>query len=142
MRRQFAAVDKLFDRQEARVLRDGNNVIIRLIGLNFAVGKAELEPKYFDLLSKVQNAINTFPDAAVTVEGHTDSHGSDNLNLDLSQQRADAVKSYLMANMKIEKDKLNAIGHGETRPIANNETKEGRAKNRRIDLVIQPDFQQ
>lgn len=140
IREQFTSIGKTFTRQEASVLRDENDVIIRLVGLNFDVGKSEIKPDHFSLLTKVQNAINTFPQCKVTIEGHTDSHGGDDLNLRLSQERADAVRAYLMANMPLDASRIEAVGHGETKPIANNETAEGRAKNRRIDIVIHPEF--
>jgi len=138
IRQQFVQVEKLFSRNEAQVLREGNNVIIRLVGLNFPVGQAIIQPRYFALLRKVQQAISIFPECSVTIEGHTDSHGSDRLNLRLSQQRAEAVKAYLLANMDLPESRVKAVGYGESRPIANNETPEGRAKNRRIDVVIHP----
>jgi outer membrane protein OmpA-like peptidoglycan-associated protein len=138
IRQQFDSVEKTFTREEAQVLRDGNDVIIRLVGLTFDVGKSNIKPEHFGLLTKVQNAINTFPECNISVEGHTDSHGSDALNLRLSQERADAVKAYLLANMSIDPSRMEAVGYGESKPIANNETAEGRAKNRRIDIVIHP----
>ena len=138
IRAQFAAVEKLFAREEANVLRKVNDIIIRLVGLNFSVGKAVIEPHNFSLLTKVQQAIDMFPECAITIEGHTDSHGSDEMNLGLSQQRADAVSQYILANMGIDASRINAVGYGESNPIANNETKEGRAKNRRIEVVINP----
>ena len=70
------------------------------------------------------------------IEGHTDSFGGDKANLDLSQRRADAVMQYLLANMDIERSRIFSMGYGESKPIANNETKEGRAQNRRIDLKL------
>jgi len=138
IRAQFAAVEKLFTREEANVLRKVNDIIIRLISLNFPVGKSTIEPQNFALLTKVQQAINMFPECSVTIEGHTDSHGSDKMNLKLSQQRADAVSQYILANMGLDASRINAVGYGESKPIASNETKEGRAKNRRIDVVIHP----
>jgi outer membrane protein OmpA-like peptidoglycan-associated protein len=138
VRQQFLKVENTFDRSEAMVLREGDNVIVRLVGLNFDVGKSEIKPEGFELLKKVENSINTFPGCDVTVEGHTDSHGGDRMNLQLSQKRADAVMAYLLANMSLEASRIKAIGFGEVKPIANNETSEGRARNRRIDVVIHP----
>jgi OOP family OmpA-OmpF porin len=138
IREQFAAVDKLFTREEANVLRKGNDIIVRLIGLTFPVGKATIEPQNFGLLTKVQQAINMFPECSITIEGHTDSHGSDQKNMVLSQERADAVNKYIQANMGLDASRINAVGYGENKPIANNETKEGRAKNRRIEVIIHP----
>jgi outer membrane protein OmpA-like peptidoglycan-associated protein len=74
------------------------------------------------------------------VEGHTDSYGSDSANFILSQDRADAVRQFLIGNMGIDPERLSSIGYGETRPVATNETAEGRARNRRIDLVLRLDL--
>jgi OOP family OmpA-OmpF porin len=141
VRAQFATVEKVFSKEEARVLRDENDVIIRLVGLSFDVGKSVIKAEDFGLLTKVQKAINTFPECNISVEGHTDSYGGDESNLKLSQERADAVKAYLLANMSVDPSRMEAIGYGENQPIANNETAEGRAKNRRIDIVIHPQFE-
>ena len=69
----------------------------------------------------------------------SDAFGSDALNLDLSQRRADAVHEYLLANAPISPADLTSLGYGESRPVANNETEDGRRKNRRIDVVIYPE---
>ena len=73
---------------------------------------------------------------------HTDSQGGDELNLKLSQERADAVLDYLNANTAIDKARFSTKGFGESRPVANNETLDGRRLNRRIDIVIMPTFQE
>ncbi len=138
IRAKFVSVEKLFAREEAIVLRQANDIIIRLVGLNFGVAKSIIEPQYYALLTKVQTAVRTFPAAALTIEGHTDSYGSDENNLKLSNERAEAVKQYILANMGLEASRVSAVGYGESSPIASNETAEGRTKNRRIDLVIHP----
>jgi outer membrane protein OmpA-like peptidoglycan-associated protein len=117
-----------------------NDLLIRMVGLNFDVGKSTIKPDYFTLLTKVQDAIKTFPGCSVTVEGHTDALGSDEINRKISQDRADAVRQYLLANMSVPASRFDSVGFGETKPIASNETDEGRTKNRRIDLVIRPDL--
>lgn len=137
-REQFERVNNLFSNQEARVIRDGNNAVMRLTGLNFDVGSAVVKTEHFALLTKVKRAINLFPGSKITIEGHTDSQGSDELNMKLSQERANAVMSYLLANMDIEPLRMNAKGYGETKPVANNETEQGRKMNRRIDVIIVP----
>ncbi|MBN2011015.1 OmpA family protein [candidate division KSB1 bacterium] len=137
-REQFANVEKSFTSKEARVLREGDDVIIRLVGLNFPSAEATIEQQSFGLLTKVRDAINAFPQCTVSVLGYTDSFGSDEKNLQLSKQRADAVKQYIMANSKIVASQIEAIGYGETKPIASNETVAGRAANRRVDVVIHP----
>ena len=138
VKQQFSEVQKLFYPPEAMVFRDENNIFLRLVGLNFDVGKSDLNPEFYGLLGKVQNAITIFPDCKITIEGHTDSQGGDETNQKLSQERANAVMYYLLANMNIEMTRVKAIGYGETKPIANNETSEGRKKNRRIDVIIHP----
>ncbi|MCF8227981.1 MAG: OmpA family protein [Bacteroidales bacterium] len=136
---QFEEVYRTFNSTEASVLRSENNVIIRMHGFGFDIGKSEIKPDNFPLLTKVQNAIKIFPGSAVIVEGYTDSFGGDASNLKLSQDRSDAVTKYLNANSKTTAgNKITSVGYGEINPIANNETKEGRKQNRRIDIIIQP----
>jgi outer membrane protein OmpA-like peptidoglycan-associated protein len=121
------------------VIRDENNIIIRLYGLTFGVGKTTIEPQFFPLLTKVQDAIKQFPGCQATIEGHTDSQGSDAMNQRLSERRAEAVAQYLKANM-VANTPITHQGFGESRPVASNDTFEGRAKNRRIDVVIIPEW--
>ena len=129
---------RMFNNAEARVFREGNTVILRLVGLNFESGQSALKPSNFDLLAKVEKAIDVFPQSELVVEGHTDSYGGDESNQKLSQDRAESVKQYMINAMRIPSYRLIAIGYGETNPVANNETAAGRAKNRRIDIVIKP----
>ena len=77
------------------------------------------------------------PEVSATIEGHTDSNASDSYNLKLSQRRVDAVKQILIDKFGIESSRLNAIGYGESRPIATNATAEGRQQNRRVVAVFQ-----
>ncbi len=135
---RFGRIEKTFSPIEAQVLRQGDDVIIRLLGLSFDSGKSVIKPAAFSLLAKVQQAIQVFPDSDIAVEGHTDSFGADEFNQKLSQQRAEAVRFYVVTNMAVDPAAITATGFGESRPIANNESNEGRAKNRRIDLVIKP----
>lgn len=140
VRDRFDSLENHFTRDEAQVLRQGENIIIRLVGVRFGVAKAVIEPQYFAVLTKVQDAIRLFPGSRVRIEGHTDSHGTDEQNLELSLARADAVRQYLLANMRLDPAQVEAVGLGETHPIANNETIEGRARNRRIDVIVTPDL--
>jgi outer membrane protein OmpA-like peptidoglycan-associated protein len=138
-RQRFRQVSAMFGPDEAQVFTQGQNVLVRPIGLVFPSGSAQIETRYFALLRKVQDAIRVFPNSLVVVEGHTDSFGSDETNLKLSQERANAVRAYLLANMtNLSAADVQPVGFGESRPVANNETVEGRAKNRRIDLLIRP----
>lgn len=138
--RQQARLEQLqdlFKPEEATILKQGNDIIIRLIGLSFRTGSADIESEYRALLHKVQTALSNFPDDHVVVEGHTDSFGGDEANLALSEKRADSVRSYLLANLKDRSPaSVTAKGFGESQPIANNETPAGRERNRRIDLMI------
>ena len=139
IKEKYAKVNKMFTTNEAQILRKENDIIIRLIGLSFDVGKAIIRAENFSLLTKLKDAMKVFPESKLSIEGYTDSFGGDAQNLILSQKRADAVSDYLLANTNINKAMMESKGFGETNPIANNETKEGRAKNRRIDLVIYND---
>ena len=137
-RHLLARLDALFDEAEATVLRRGSEVIIRLSGLSFRVARSAIRPEHYALLGKLQEAIEMFPESSVTIEGHTDAYGTDAENLRLSAARARAVREYLVANVEIAPEGLQAAGLGESRPIASNETPGGRAMNRRIDVVLRP----
>ncbi len=131
-----SSLENMFASHEAVVLRKGDDIIIRLIGLTFPSGKAIIQPELFSLLATVQRALRKFPNAPLTIEGHTDATGDDRYNESLSYERAMAVKQYLVANMGLEDHRITALGYGETRPVASNENQMGRAQNRRIDVVI------
>jgi outer membrane protein OmpA-like peptidoglycan-associated protein len=131
-------ISSSFSPSEGKALMDGDNIIIRLYGLTFPQGKSVIEPQYFSLLSKVKIAFSEFPGSYITVEGHTDSVGSNELNQRLSEERAEAVRQYMIANSKITRDKIYSVGYGESRPVASNKNESGRAMNRRIDFLIQP----
>ncbi len=140
VKEQFERVEKMFGRGEARVFREGNNVILRLVGLTFDSGDAAIKQGSFDLLAKVEKAIDIFPRSELVIEGHTDSYGGDELNQKLSQDRAESLQQYMINAMRIPSYRVIATGFGETNPVANNETAAGRAKNRRIDIVIKPNL--
>ena len=140
VKQQFEQVEKMFTSDEARVFRQGNNVILRLVGLTFDSGASQIRPDSFDLLAKVEKAIDVFPRSELIIEGHTDSHGGDELNQKLSQERAESVQQYMINAMRIPTYRLIATGYGETRPVASNETAAGRERNRRIDIVIKPNI--
>ena len=127
-----------FTPSEGKVLMDGDHVIIRLYGLSFSSGKAVIDYKYFGLLAKVGDTFDEFEGCRVVIEGHTDSVGSDKINKRLSKQRADSVRHYLVANSPLTAKEIAAKGFGESKPVASNESREGRASNRRIDVVIIP----
>jgi len=129
-------IESLFDPAEAKVIREGKDLKIRLVGLSFPSGKTEIGVQYFGLLTKIQQTIREFPNCQIKIEGHTDSRGHESTNQRLSTARANAVKTYLQANMEIPDSQIQAIGYGPSKPIAPNATEEGRRKNRRIDVVL------
>ena len=135
---KFNKVQRFFRPDEAEVYKQGNQLVIRLRGIQFPVGKATLTPENYTLLSKVQKTIQTFGQPNVTIEGHTDSTGSVQTNQDLSQKRAEAVKTYLVANKTLPANRIRATGYGPSRPLAPETTLEGRAMNRRIDVLFTP----
>jgi outer membrane protein OmpA-like peptidoglycan-associated protein len=141
VKQQFEQIEKMFSSEEARVFREGNSIIMRLVGLSFDSGASQIKSANFDLLAKVEKAIDVFPRSEITIEGHTDSHGGDDFNQTLSQARAESVQQYMINAMRIPTYRLIATGYGETRPVASNETEAGRARNRRIDIVIKPNLE-
>lgn len=134
----YNEVQALFTKEEAECYKQGNRMVIRLRGMTFPVGQAIIMPENYPLLSKIQRALRTFTEPQVTIEGHTDSTGSSELNDHLSQQRAESVRQYLLANNIVRENQVAAAGFGASRPLAPNTTAEGRAANRRIDVIITP----
>ena len=129
-------VQGLFTPAEGEVLLVGDRLVLRLFGLTFEPAQAEIDEALYPLLTKVQRVITTFPGASLRIEGHTDSQGGTRGNQALSQRRAIAVREHLLARVPIPSSRVEATGLGEERPIASNETEEGRARNRRIEIVI------
>jgi OOP family OmpA-OmpF porin len=125
---------KQFSEDEASVYQQGNKLIFRLKKINFASGVSSVPGTSKPLLSKVNDIISSLEAELVAVQGHTDSVGAADLNSKLSTKRANSVAIYLSSLSGGYK--IGYIGYGESRPIASNETKEGRAINRRVDLVI------
>ncbi len=139
MRSSVAALEASFSADEARVTRQGDDVVLSLLGIKFPSGRSTIDGSSAALMKKVQQGLALFPGASISVEGHTDANGSDSTNLILSQDRADAVRQYLVSNFAMDPEKITSVGYGESRPVATNETAAGRTRNRRIDLVIHPE---
>lgn len=137
----FQKVRAYFEPDEAKIHKRQGQVVIRLKAIEFAVGQSVIRPQNYPLLSKVQRVIRTFDDVDVIIAGHTDNTGSEEVNEHLSEQRADALRNYLVAKETLAYDKIIAVGYGSTRPLASNKTKKGRSINRRIDLIITPYFE-
>jgi len=102
----------------------------------FDFDKAVIKKQYYKNLDGVAADINKDQSIKVEVQGHTDSIGSEKYNMGLSKRRANAVRNYLIKKGGVAPDRLTAVGYGESMPIASNKTKEGRAKNRRVELKI------
>lgn len=104
-----------------------------LEGVNFDFDRATLRPEDRDVIDKDFATLKEWGDVKIEVAGHTDSIGSDRYNMGLSRRRANTVRSYLISK-GIRADRLVAKGYGESQPIASNDTDEGRAQNRRVEL--------
>ena len=135
---RYATVRNFFEENEAEVYKQENELVLRLKAMRFPVGKSVLLQENDDLLAKVRKAIGSFEDPRVIIEGHTDSTGSLEANMLLSQKRAEAVRDYLIANQPIAPERISAVGYGPERPLASDATPQGRAINRRIDIRIIP----
>ncbi len=109
---------------------------LTLEGVNFDNDKATLRPDAYGILDKAATTLKEWGNVKVEVAGHTDSRSDDDYNQKLSQRRAEAVRTYLIGK-GVAADRLTAKGYGESSPVADNETEEGRFKNRRVELVPQ-----
>jgi len=120
------------------VTRVGDNITLNMpSNITFALNSADLNAQFFNVLEGVALVLKEYNKTVVEVAGHTDSTGSDDYNLKLSQRRADAVASYLVGQ-GIKRERLITVGAGEAYPIASNDTEQGRAANRRVELTIVP----
>jgi len=123
----------------AKVKEESRGVVITLSGsVLFATGKSTLLPIAQDKIADVAKALKDQGFKSLLVEGHTDSQGSADKNMGLSQDRADAVRSFLVSQ-GIPGTKIRAQGIGSSRPVADNSTAEGRANNRRVEIVVEPE---
>ena len=120
----------------ASIHRDARGTIVSLADILFDFDKATLRRDVEFNLVKIATILNQFGEMKILIEGHTDAIGSEEYNLILSKKRAQAVLDF-MVSQGVAADRLSSEGYGESRPVADNETEEGRQKNRRVDLVIQ-----
>jgi outer membrane protein OmpA-like peptidoglycan-associated protein len=123
----------------ASVKQEPRGMVITLSGsVLFASGKSELLPSAQAKLDQIGTALTEQdPESTMVVEGHTDSQGAEQFNQQLSQRRAESVRSYLISR-GIASDRITAEGHGLSQPVADNGTPEGRANNRRVEIVVKP----
>lgn len=124
---EFSAADL------SRLLAAGAAVAVR--GILFDTGRAVIRPESAPVLAEIGALLKNEPALALVVQGHTDNVGTAAANLQLSQARADAVKSYVVSTFGVDPARLTTAGLGDTRPVASNDTEEGRAQNRRVELL-------
>jgi outer membrane protein OmpA-like peptidoglycan-associated protein len=104
-------------------------------GILFDVNSATIKGESYRTLQEIGQLLQDIPDLRLSIEGHTDSDGSDESNMTLSQKRADSVRTYLMTTFGVGPDRLESKGWGESKPVDTNDTAEGKANNRRVELV-------
>lgn len=143
------AIGNYQDRQEAKlraelagtgvsVTRIGDNITLNMPGnVTFATDSADLNADFFQVLNSVSTVLKEFNQTVVEVAGHTDSTGSDAYNQALSERRATAVAQYFTAK-NISMNRLITVGMGESRPVADNGTANGRQANRRVEITMVP----
>jgi len=144
-----AAVGQYMDRQQEEmrrrlagtgvgVERQGDNIILNMPSdVTFAVDQSDVQQRFYGTLDTVAATLNQYPQTLVDVIGHADSTGADAYNQTLSERRANSVASYLISRGLLQ-DRLFVAGRGETSPIASNATPEGRAQNRRVEVIVRP----
>lgn len=144
-----AGIGNYMDRQEreirertagtdVEVIRRGDDLILQMpSGITFATDSSTVQPQFRPTLDKVADVLDRYNQTYVDVYGHTDSTGSAQYNQALSERRADAVADYLVSR-GVQQARIEAIGYGLTQPIASNDTVEGRAENRRVEIKIVP----
>jgi outer membrane protein OmpA-like peptidoglycan-associated protein len=143
------SVGYYMDRQEAKlreqlqgtgvsVTRQGDNLILNMPGdITFAVDQSDIKPGFYDVLNSVVLVLKEFEKTSIHITGYTDSTGSFEYNVKLSERRAQSVASYLQAQ-QIHPARLVTRGMGPRDPIGDNATEAGRARNRRVELMLVP----
>jgi outer membrane protein OmpA-like peptidoglycan-associated protein len=133
----IAAIRQAFGKDEAEIVVTAEGgVVLRVFALSFGVGSAELGKGQDKLVGKIADAVSRFPGAPLTIEGHTDDSGGRDANLKLSEKRAAAVARLLEKKLSLGSGAIATVGLGPDRPLALNSSAAGKARNRRIDLVI------
>jgi outer membrane protein OmpA-like peptidoglycan-associated protein len=110
-------------------------LVVNLGDVLFDTGKYDLRQPAKEALAKLSGIVLSHPGLRLEIEGHTDSVGADDFNQKLSEQRADAVRAYLIVQ-QLEPDSVSSKGFGKGRPVASNDTSEGRQQNRRVEIIV------
>ena len=120
------------------VTRQGDNIILNMpSNITFPTNQADIRPHFYEVLNSVALVLKEFNRTLVNVNGFTDSDGSEEYNIDLSQRRADAVAQYLISQ-QLDGNRFEVRGFGENHPIATNTSASGKAQNRRVEIKIVP----
>nr|MBN2278245.1 OmpA family protein [candidate division Zixibacteria bacterium] len=134
---KIARAKKILNPTEGEIFfNPTNDIVLRLAGLSFTSGSSDIKEEHIGLLTKVEEILEMFPDSKLMIEGHTDDLGDRSTNMRLSEMRAFSVMQYIRRSLSIPADKVSAVGYGPDKPVGTNTTAEGRAKNRRIDIII------
>ncbi|MCL2261146.1 MAG: OmpA family protein [Fibromonadales bacterium] len=137
--KQKAEADKKLEALQSKTIsyyKDARGTILSMSDILFESAKADLKPELKENLAEVAGILKTLlTESTIIVEGHTDNVGKDATNLKLSQNRSAEVVKYLTTR-GVDKKRLKSVGYGKTKPVADNATDEGKAKNRRVELVI------
>lgn len=145
-----AGVGNYMDRQQAElrrelagsgveVQRQGDNIVLQMPSdVTFGVDRSDIQPQFYGALDDVARSLNKYPQTLVDIVGHADSTGRAEYNQNLSERRALSVADYLTGRGGVLRDRLYVEGRGSTQPIADNATEAGRAKNRRVEIVLKP----
>lgn len=120
------------------VVREGDNLLLRMpAGITFATNDATVQQQFQPTLNDVAAVLNEYPSTYIDVVGHTDADGSETYNQALSERRAQSVASYL-GMRGVQSARVATQGRGESQPIASNETADGKAQNRRVEIKVVP----
>jgi OOP family OmpA-OmpF porin len=121
---------------DSRISDCPNCVVTIALDVEFDTNKAVVKEKYNSEIKKVADFMKMYPKTTAVIEGHTDNVYTPQYNQKLSEARANSVRLYLINHFGVKASRLSAVGYGQTRPIASNNTEEGRQKNRRVQAVI------
>jgi outer membrane protein OmpA-like peptidoglycan-associated protein len=124
------------DLDGAKVERIGEGIKVTFTsGILFDVNKSDLRPEAKENITQLAAILNKYPDTNILIEGHTDSDGTEEYNQKLSERRAGSV-SYFLAENSVASSRVTTMGYGETQPVADNATAEGKQANRRVEIAI------
>lgn len=138
MDKQEAELTKRLRASGVSVTRVGNDIILNMPGnITFATDSSDINARFYEVLNSVAIVLKEYNQTLIDVTGHTDSTGSDQYNLELSQRRAQSVANYLMAQ-GLDSRRFYIVGAGESQPIATNDTAAGREQNRRVEIRLSP----